>query len=155
GAQGVTLSTASSGVAMAYALANARGAVPNPRRPNDPPKSGSWLDVLAFVPILLDRTKLQHRELVQLLQTQFVNPNGRLALVEDADAQGCARCDISLKNIRLAWGASGPAWTADLLTGLNRFIRLWRQLGCTIWDLDKMLNAPAIGAGVINTATVR
>jgi hypothetical protein len=38
--------------------------VPDPRTPDDPAsaKSGTWLQVLGYVPVLLDRTKLQHRE---------------------------------------------------------------------------------------------
>ena len=48
--------------------------------------------------------------------------------------------------------AGGGACMACLHLGepscrwFNRFLRLWRQIGCTIWDLDKALCAPAIGA---------
>ncbi len=130
-------------------LASSNNTVPDPRNPNIT-KTGSWLQVLSYVPILLNRAMLQHRELIQLLQTRFCNPNGVLAIVETASGTGFATCDLGQQSIKLASGASGDAWTADLLTRFNRFIRLWRQLGCTIWDLDKLICTPAIGNTAID-----
>ena len=38
-------------------------------------------------------------------------------------------------------------WTADALSRFDRFLRLWRRLGCAIPDLDKALCDPRVGNG--------
>jgi len=40
--------------------------------------------IMSFVPILLDRSKLSHRELIQILETRFVNPGKALSIAEAA-----------------------------------------------------------------------
>ena len=67
-----------------WGLQENNNTVPDPRKPNDPTAvvTGTWLQVLAFVPILLHRADLRHRELVQLLATRFINPNGAIKIVE-------------------------------------------------------------------------
>lgn len=153
GTRTATLSASSTGVAVSYALAKQRPAVPDPRTPDSAAAaiSGTWLQVLQFVPILLDRLKVQHRELVQLLQTRFINPNNALTIVETANANGFATCDAGLQTVQCA---ATPAIQADLMTRLNRFVRLWRQVGCTIWDLDKTLCLPTIGNVVLDANAI-
>lgn len=129
-------------------LAETTNTVPDPRKPDDATanKTGTWLQILAFVPILLDRAKLQHRELIQLLETRFINPGGVLTIIEAPSANGFATCDTGQQTV--------AGWTADLLTRLNRFIRLWRQLGCTIWDLDKVLCTATVGNTLIDANAI-
>ncbi|HZJ67879.1 MAG TPA: peptidoglycan-binding protein, partial [Kofleriaceae bacterium] len=147
--QAVTLSVSTSGVAVAYALAKAHNAVPDPRKLDDL-KSGDWLQILAYVPILLDRAKISHRELIQLLETRFINPTAAVKVIEAGTTINAvtnfATCDLSKQSV--------TGWTSDLITRFNRFIRLWRQLGCTIWDLDKMILAPAVGANLLDSNAI-
>ncbi|TMQ15011.1 MAG: hypothetical protein E6J91_14140 [Deltaproteobacteria bacterium] len=126
--------------------------IPDPRKPDDTTAihTGTNLQIMAFVPILLDRAKLLHRELIQLLETRFINPNKALSIAETGITIGSqtnvASCDSGLQSV--------TGWTDDLLTRFNRFIRLWRQLGCTIWDLDKVLAAPQTGNGVLDATAI-
>ncbi|HEX8109188.1 MAG TPA: neuraminidase-like domain-containing protein [Kofleriaceae bacterium] len=144
-----------------WGLQQSNNSVPDPRKPDDTTavRVGSNLQIMAFVPILLDRAKLSHRELIQLLEARFVNPNipasggnpaKALWIVETGVQIGTqtnvASCDTGLQSV--------TGWTDDLLTGFNRFIRLWRQLGCTIWDLDKVLMAPQLCNGVLDATAI-
>jgi hypothetical protein len=123
--------------------------VPDPRKPADPAsaKSGTWLQVLGYVPILLDRTTLQHRELIQLLATRYINPSGAIT-IEMEGTDGFASCDTGKQTVK--------TWTAEALSRFSRFVRLWRQLHCPIWDLDKVLTTPAVaGTTPIDATTIR
>jgi hypothetical protein len=123
--------------------------VPDPRKPDDPAsaKSGTWLQILGYVPILLDRTRLEHRELIQLLATRYINPSGAIK-IEMEGTDGFASCDTGKQTVK--------TWTAEALSRFSRFVRLWRQLRCPIWDLDKVLTTPAVaGATPIDATTIR
>jgi hypothetical protein len=130
-------------------LASASNTIPDPHDPTNT-KSGTNLQLMSYVPILLDRAKLSHRELLQLLEARFVNPGQALTIIEAGVSinshSGYASCDLSQQSV--------TGWTDALLTGFNRFIRLWRQLGCTVWDLDKVLAAPQIASGSLDSAAV-
>lgn len=133
-------------------LQQTNNSVPDPRKPDDTTAvhTGTNLQIMAFVPIVLDRAKLLHRELIQLLETRFINPNKALSIAETGVTIGSqtdvASCDSGLQSV--------TGWTDDLLTRFNRFIRLWRQLGCTIWDLDKVLAAPQVCNGVLDATAI-
>ncbi|MGH8490977.1 MAG: Tc toxin subunit A [Gammaproteobacteria bacterium] len=130
-----------------WRLQETNNAVPDPRKPNDTTAvvTGTWLQVLAFVPILLHHADLRHRELVQLLATRFINPDGAIKIIETS-ADGFASCDTGKQTI--------ATWTADALSRFNRFLRLWRQLGCTIWDLDKVLTTASVGNNAIDATAI-
>src|SRR5262249_39908044 len=66
GVQTATLSVASTGLAIGLALAKSHDAIPDPRD-STVLKTGDWTAILAYVPILLDRARISHRELIQLL----------------------------------------------------------------------------------------
>ncbi len=133
-------------------LQAAGNTVPDPRKLDDrsADRTGTNLQIMAFVPILLHRSRLSHRELIQILETRFVNPNKVLSVVETGVLVGIltdvASCDSGMQMV--------VGWTDDLLTRFNRFIRLWRQLGCAIWDLDKVLAAPKVANGVLDVAAI-
>ncbi|HSS03156.1 MAG TPA: neuraminidase-like domain-containing protein, partial [Kofleriaceae bacterium] len=133
-------------------LQQTNNTVPDPRKPDDATanRTGTNLQIMAFVPILLDRAKLLHRELIQLLETRFINPNKVLSIAETGITVGgvsnIASCDTGLQSV--------TGWTDDLLTRFNRFIRLWRQLGCTIWDLDKVLAATRVGNALLDANAI-
>jgi receptor-binding and translocation channel-forming TcA subunit of Tc toxin/ABC toxin-like protein/neuraminidase-like protein/putative peptidoglycan binding protein len=144
-----------------WGLLQTGNTVPDPRKPDDTASnhSGAYLDILAFVPILLDRAKLSHRELIQVLEARFVNPNTpagggnpakALWITETGITVGSltnvASCDTGLQSV--------TGLTDDLITRFNRFIRLWRQLGCTLWDLDKVVMAPQLCNGVLDATAI-
>src|SRR5690606_2938335 len=64
----------------------------------------------------------------------------------EASPDGFARCDTGTQTI--------TAWTAEALSRFSRFVRLWRRLGCTIWDLDKALTCPSVGDGALDGAAI-
>ncbi len=130
-----------------WGLQESSNSVPDPRKPDDPTAivTGTWLQILAFVPIFLHRTHLSHRELVQVLATRFVNPGNAIKIVV-TPTDGFISCDTGKQSI--------TGWTAAALSRFSRFVRLWRQLGCTIWDLDKLLLTTAVGNNAIDGNTV-
>jgi hypothetical protein len=117
--------------------------VPDPRKPGDPAATvtGTWIELLAFVPIVLERAGLTHRELIQLLATRFVNPGGAISIVETSP-DGFAHCDVSQQTV--------TGWTAAALVRVQQFLRLWRRVGAPIWELDKVLTSPGVGMGVLD-----
>jgi hypothetical protein len=86
--------------------------------------TGTWLDVLSHVRILLARAELTHAELTQLLNTRFVNPGKAVTLTcHPADS-----CDLGTMTV--------DGLTPDALDRLHRFVRLQRTLGWDAYDLD-------------------
>jgi hypothetical protein len=130
-----------------WGLQEVNNSLPDPRKPDvtTPLVTGTWLQVLGAVPIFLDRTKLAHRELVQLLATRFINPGGAITIVDAGDA-GFATCDTGKQTIQ--------TWTVEALSRFGRFLRLWRQLACPIWQLDKSLCTTAVGNNQIDAAAI-
>lgn len=126
-----------------WGLMESTNSVPDPRKPDDASSivSGTWLQVLAYVPIFLHRASVSHRELVQLLATRFINPTNAIRIVATG-VDGFATCDSGKHSI--------TGWTTDALSRFTRFLRLWRQLRCPIWDLDKALMAAGVGAGTLD-----
>jgi hypothetical protein len=100
--------------------------------------TGTWIEVLTSVPVLLHRSGLSHVELVQLLDMRFVNPSRQIATVPAAggDPEGC---DVSTLVLT---GLDGPA-----LGRINGFVRLWRALRIPMWDLDRLLSRESSSAG--------
>lgn len=107
--------------------------IPDPENPADPTKNltGHWInDILSSVNVMLQRSGLTYKELLQLLDMQYINPTGSVFIFDTADANA-ANCDTSLFTIRNL--------TTDVLNRIQRFIRLWRVLGCEMWELDLLL----------------
>jgi receptor-binding and translocation channel-forming TcA subunit of Tc toxin/ABC toxin-like protein/neuraminidase-like protein len=125
----------------------------HPRTPADPATNvtGSWIEVLRRVPVLQHRTGLTYRELLQLLDTRFVNRLRTLG-IGDETPEGAPGCDTAKYVIQ---GLNDDAAGADALARMQRFIRLWRKIGCTMWELDKIIAAPNIGAGAITEDLLR
>jgi Tc toxin complex TcA C-terminal TcB-binding domain/Neuraminidase-like domain/Salmonella virulence plasmid 28.1kDa A protein len=103
--------------------------IPDPENPSSR-ISGRWNDVLKQVNVLLHRSGLAYKELLQLLSMKYVNPDGSIFIFDTADPNA-ANCDTSLFTIEHL--------TEDALTRMHRFIRLWRKLSCTMWELDLLL----------------
>ena len=115
-----------------WSLAQTANNLPNPNTPGDPTANvtGSWINVLGSVDIMLHRSGLEYKELLQLLDMKYVNADGSIFIFDSADPNA-SNCDTSLFTIRNL--------TADALDRAHRFIRLWRKLGCAMWELDILL----------------
>jgi Tc toxin complex TcA C-terminal TcB-binding domain/Neuraminidase-like domain len=130
-----------------WGLAETGNSIPDPRKPDDPTTmiAGTWLEVLAIVPVILHRAGISHRELIQLLATRFINPTGSIRIVEQT-TDGFARCDTGVQQIE--------GWTSAALSRFVQLVRVWRRLGCAIWDLDKLLVDPAVGNATLDALAI-
>ena len=115
-----------------WGLADTGNNIPNPENPSDPAENvtGTWIEVLSSVNVMLHRTGLTYKELLQLLDMKYINPTGSIFILDTADANA-ANCDTSKFTI--------SHLTEDGLNRMHRFIRLWRKLGCEMWELDILL----------------
>ena len=106
--------------------------LPHPDMPTDitANATGTWIDVLSHVSIMLHRTGLSYKELLQLLDMMYINPTKSIFINDNAD-RNAANCDTSKFLI--------VGLTEDGLNRIHRFIRLWKKLGCTMWELDMLL----------------
>lgn len=84
---------------------------------------------LAGVSTFLNRADLEYEQLLDLLHSRFVNPNG--IRITGAD------CNTDEMTIVPLSGESGD----EALGRMQRFLRLWRNRGWSILDLDKTLHA--------------
>ncbi|KAB1142520.1 hypothetical protein F7R91_28850 [Streptomyces luteolifulvus] len=134
-----------------YGLAETGNDIPDP---DDPARrfTGTWIEVLGHVPVLLHRTGLSYNGLLQLLETGFVNPDGELQVADGAEG-GTVECDISTFTL--------TGLDADALDRIHRFVRLWRRQDWTMTELDLLLPvidntaAPGAPSGTINDRALR
>lgn len=98
---------------------------------------GRWHDVLTGrVDVFLQQTGLRYTELLQLLSCDFVNPktenprNISIVAVAGADADTCRLDLLKLRGT-----------DENGLIRAHRFLRLWRKLKWSMYDLDKTLKA--------------
>ncbi|MFE6737735.1 Tc toxin subunit A-related protein [Streptomyces tubercidicus] len=132
-----------------WGLAETGNSIPNPDMPTDPTQNvtGTWIEVLAKVPVMLHRTKLGYRDLVQLLEMRWVDPDSSITVLDPADPNAAA-CDTSTFTI--------GGLTASALGRIQRFVRLWRRVGMAMWELDRYLTArPLDDAGLRGIASIR
>lgn len=101
--------------------------------------SSGWLDAtdgVQHVRNLLDRSGLSHAELVELLDTHYINPNPSARI----DIKPDSSCNID--------GMTLTPFDEPALGRIVRFVRLWRKLGWTMHEVD--LAITAVGAGNID-----
>ncbi len=118
--------------------------------PDDPTKkvSGTWIEILSQVRVLLARSGLDYQELSRLLNTTFIN-GGEAPVTILAEPPGS--CDVATMTI--------AGLTQDALDRLHRFVRLWRCLGWDVYDLDEAIanlqSATAPGLPRLNDQLLR
>jgi hypothetical protein len=132
---------------------------------------------LAKVSEFIDRANITYAELIELLHTQFLNPNfpinvllqelptadrltwiaanpdenQKVLLVIELGATDIANpCDLDKTLIK---HLDGNFLSEAELSLFNRFIRLWKKIGCTIAELDGLLLA--IGAADITAQVIQ
>jgi hypothetical protein len=90
--------------------------------------TGTWSDVLANVPVLMNATGLSLQELYQLLEAEWVTES-RVALSLGVDA---TTNTVTADTEKMTFaGLSG-----DVLDRANRFLRLLSASGLSMWELD-------------------
>ncbi len=106
--------------------------LPHPDMPTDVTANvtGTWIAVLSHVSIMLHRTGICYKELLQLLDMMYINPTKSIFINDNAD-RNAANCDTSKFLI--------VGLTEDALNRIHRFIRLWKKLGCDMWELDMLI----------------
>ncbi|MBS0150492.1 MAG: peptidoglycan-binding protein [Nitrospira sp.] len=89
------------------------------------PKGMNFKSDLAVVSKFLDRADCEYEELLDLLHSRVANPN-HISIVGDA----CNTDDLTLETV-----------TDSDLDKMQRFLRLWRNRGWSILNMDKVLYA--------------
>jgi len=116
--------------------------------PSDNTSIMDWYRILRKVAVFRQRAAVTHRELLQLLETQFIQGapglGGRLLLSGD-------ECDSEAMFL-----GDNPAQGLLAESSLRRFflfLRLWRKLKWSFHDLDRAVRArgnPTESAGIVN-----
>jgi Tc toxin complex TcA C-terminal TcB-binding domain/Neuraminidase-like domain len=139
----ITGSTTSQPGATSPALWNLWGFdAPNASIPDPANSSGhiagtGWLTLLGNrVDVFLQQSGLTYREMLDLLDTHYINPpgpRGRTIQIVSTDSNNPATCEtIKLKLEGFDLLAAGK---------IVRFVRLWRKLGWSMRDLDRAVTA--------------
>ena len=96
------------------------------------PDFATFLNTIETVDEFLRHSGLEYRELLDLLQLHYVNSGNSLRIVS-TDPNHPDTCDTSkLKVLGL---------NAGVASRIVRFVRLWRQLGWTMFDVDRAISA--------------
>ena len=90
-----------------WGLAETGNNIPDPENPAEN-ITGRWVDVLSSVNVMLHRSGLAYKELLQLLDLHYVNPGGGI-FIDDSTDPNAASCDTSKFTIRnLSAGRAQP-----------------------------------------------
>ena len=91
-----------------------------------------WLQVINRVRLFLNRTQLSYEELEELLKLKFINPSGAITIVslDREDPNTCDTAQLGIANLDEAAAER-----------IQKFVRLWRKLGWTMRELDKIITA--------------
>ena len=87
---------------------------------------------------LLDHTHLSYNDLLILLDLPFTNPAQALSIEHPEDGS----CDLDRKRIQ--------GFTISILDRWHRFLRFWRKVSLEMWEVDALINHPAVGQGQLN-----
>lgn len=90
-------------------------------------RDATWVTALRVVPEFLHRSQLSYKQLLELLDTTFIHPDGNIEI--EFRGSGC--------NIEKA--TFNDNLDSNALTRIHRFLRLWRKLGWTMHDLDRAI----------------
>ncbi|MFX1481246.1 MAG: Tc toxin subunit A, partial [Promethearchaeota archaeon] len=97
------------------------------------------------VSTLLRKTKITYDELIELLNTKFINPNPNNLDVElESIEEGINNCDLDKIILTLKEGVT----LVSILDKMHRFIRLWRKVDLSIKELDNVISG--LGFSEIN-----
>jgi hypothetical protein len=92
---------------------------------------------MSTVSTFLVTTGILYTDLLKFLTLTFVNPNGTIVIQNPA-----GDCDLTQMKLQ-------PLDT-NALDRFHRFLRLWRKLGWQMWEVDLVINHPALGNGTLD-----
>jgi peptidoglycan hydrolase-like protein with peptidoglycan-binding domain len=90
----------------------------------------SWLEKIKNLDEFLRRSGLEYTELLYLLETRYVNADQELEIVS-VDPNEVDTCEIEKLALR--------GLSATIASCIVRFVRLWRKLKWSMFDLDRAL----------------
>lgn len=90
------------------------------------------------VATFLEKAKITYHQLLDLLQTKFVNPDANKSVI-NRPVDDCDVDQQTIDNLSLA-----------KFDRMHRFLRLWRRSGWTMWELDLLIRNPRIGNGALD-----
>jgi len=91
----------------------------------------------APVPVFLHAAAISYEQLLALLEVSWVRGGGALTQIQGIDDS----CDTNLQTL--------TPLDDSRLDRAHRFLRLWRHTGWAMWELDLLVDAAAVGAGVL------
>lgn len=97
--------------------------------PSATPDGVDYKADLAVVSVFLDRARIEYEHLLDLLHSRFVNPTGAARVT----GTGFDTDEMTVAGL-----------SDELLERAQRFLRLWRNRGWTMLDLDKALRGLAV-----------
>lgn len=100
--------------------------------------------LLTLVSILLQQAGLSFAEFDSLLESEFINPNGTIAI---ENRSNCKPSEMFLNK-------KNEGELAPFLDRLHRFVRLWRATGWQVWELDLAIQASGIGDKVLSNNAI-
>ena len=110
---------------------------------NDPRQValGLWTDVMTFnISILLQQAGLSYRELLNILQTQFIRAESP---VLTPSGEPCNPSEMKLVGLKAAH-----------LDRIHRLVRLWRKVGGSVFELDLAIAATTAHRTSLNEAAL-
>ncbi len=103
------------------------------------PNNAAALANMSTVSTFLATTGILYTDLLKFLTLAFVNPNGTIVIQNPA-----GDCDLTQMTLQ-------PLDT-NALDRFHRFLRLWRKLGWQMWEVDLVINHPALGNGTLDSS---
>lgn len=91
----------------------------------------------------LRHARIEYRDLLALLQVQWLALDGVAPIVLDRPGETCSLDAQKLTGLTVA-----------ALDRAHRLLRLWRHTGWAFWQLDLLLRAPGVGAGTLDGSTL-
>jgi len=91
----------------------------------------------APVPVFLHAAAISYEQLLALLEVSWVRGGGAPTQIQGIDDS----CDTNLQTL--------TPLDDSRLDRAHRFLRLWRHTGWAMWELDLLVDAAAVGAGVL------
>jgi len=128
---------ASPGLWNLWGFDDANASIPDPANSSGRIGGRSWLTLLGDrVDVFLQQSGLTYREMLDLLDTYYINPTsprGRTIQIVSTDSRNPDTCGTNKLKLE----------GFDLLAAgkIVRFVRLWRKLGWTMHDLDRAVTA--------------
>ncbi|MBC7511821.1 MAG: hypothetical protein H7320_24240, partial [Ferruginibacter sp.] len=110
--------------------------------------AAAWTEDVCHLRNFLDKTSIAYTDLIDLVETQFLNANKniRFGLVVPSNVtpddklswEVAHACDLEFTRLI---HEDLMVLEESELANFNRFIRLWKKLGCTVTELDILLSA--------------